>query len=246
MVVENCPAHLQITGLNAIKLIFATKYYKQNTTHGSGRFSELKSSLKAHEKQADSTYISVLDALRPFSKSWASVTEKTIVFATQTLTTLQSSVVAVKKKWKTQMTTFHLLPCDCESHLKIPPSVDQGVMTSDAYTFNVRRKKSRERRQWKGRSTRSNATSQTIDWADAGRHRPDENLVRDDREHRWSTLRIPESRKTRSSGGLLKIVQEDTKLHVYIFFDRGLCFGQGNPVTVKMKCEMCSWTVSTT
>lgn len=90
MVVENCPAHLQITGLNAIKLIFATKYYKQNTTHGSGRFSELKSSLKAHEKQADSTYISVLDALRPFSKSWASVTEKTIVFATQTLTTLQS------------------------------------------------------------------------------------------------------------------------------------------------------------
>lgn len=85
MVVENCPAHLQITGLNAIKLIFATKYYKQNTTHGSGRFSELKSSLKAHEKQAD-------------SKSWASVTEKTIVFATQTLTTLQSSVVAVKKK----------------------------------------------------------------------------------------------------------------------------------------------------
>lgn len=98
MVVENCPAHLQITGLNAIKLIFATKYYKQNTTHGSGRLSELKSSLKAHEKQADSTYISVLDALRPFSKSWASVTEKTIVFATQTLTTLQSSVVAVKKK----------------------------------------------------------------------------------------------------------------------------------------------------
>lgn len=91
MVVENCPAHLQITGLNAIKLIFATKYYKQNTTHGSGRYSELKSSLKAHEKQADSTYISVLDALRPFSKSWASVTEKT-------LTTLQSSVVAVKKK----------------------------------------------------------------------------------------------------------------------------------------------------
>lgn len=176
MVVENCPAHLQITGLNAIKLIFATKYYKQNTTHGSGRFSELKSSLKAHEKQADSTYISVLDALRPFSKSWASVTEKTIVFATQTLTTLQSSVVAVKKKWKSQMTTFHLLSCDCESHLKIPPSVDQGVMTSDANTFNVRRKKSRERRQWKGRSTRSKATSQTIDWADAGRHRPDENL----------------------------------------------------------------------
>lgn len=33
------------------------------------------------------------------------------------------------------MTTFHLLPCDCESHLKIMPSVDQGVMTCDANTY---------------------------------------------------------------------------------------------------------------
>lgn len=65
MVVENCPAHLQITGLNAIKLIFATKYYKQNTTHGSGRYSELKSSLKANEKQADSTYITFAHLANP-------------------------------------------------------------------------------------------------------------------------------------------------------------------------------------
>lgn len=38
----------------------------------------IQTQLKAYEKQAESTNISVLDALRLLSKAWARVTEKTI------------------------------------------------------------------------------------------------------------------------------------------------------------------------
>ena len=81
MVVDNCPAHPHVKGLNAIELVFLPP---NTTSHTQPCDQGIIKNLKVHYrrqvimKQLEPFTVSILDALRLLRQSWTMVTETTV------------------------------------------------------------------------------------------------------------------------------------------------------------------------